>query len=177
MKKKLTQKRLKEALNYNKKTGLFTWKIRKQNIQVGSVAGCNDNGYTTIGLDGYKYSAHVLAWFYVEGYWPENIIDHRNRIRNDNRWLNLRHTSYICNAINIAIPKNNKSGVKGVCYEKGRDKWRADIQVYGRSKKLGRFNILVDAVMARYKAEVEYNFYKCDSDSSAFSFLSKRSLI
>lgn len=52
--------------------------------------------------------------------------------------------------------KTNKSGVKGVCFEKAVNKYVAYIGIQGRTIKLGRFNSFEDAVAARKAAEEKY---------------------
>lgn len=53
------------------------------------------------------------------------------------------------------LSKNIKSGVKGVSWDKEREKWVAQIQLQGINYGLGRFEKLEDAVSARKKAEQE----------------------
>lgn len=53
------------------------------------------------------------------------------------------------------VVENNKSGVKGVSWDKEREKWVAQIQLQGINYGLGRFEKLEDAVSARKKAEQE----------------------
>jgi len=54
-----------------------------------------------------------------------------------------------------AIPDNNKSGVRGVCYNNDRQKWDAYINFKRRKYYLGRFEFLEDAANARAEAEKE----------------------
>ena len=85
--------KLKRILNYDPDTGLFTYLVdRNYNAMKGMVAGHvhKKYGYVRIVIDGYTYDAHVLAWYYMTGEWP-NVIDHDNRIRHDNRWVNLKN--------------------------------------------------------------------------------------
>lgn len=35
----ITQDRLKELLTYDQTTGLFAWRVRRQSVKVGSIAG------------------------------------------------------------------------------------------------------------------------------------------
>jgi hypothetical protein len=53
-------------------------------------------------------------------------------------------------------PVNNRSGKKGVCYDKRRNLWEAYISVHRRKIHLGRFAKYEDAVKARQCAEDEY---------------------
>ncbi|WP_088816356.1 MULTISPECIES: AP2 domain-containing protein [Listeria] len=62
--------------------------------------------------------------------------------------------------VNINKPqqllKNNKSGRKGVTFDKERKKWMAQIWFQGKKHFLGRYTNFEDAVKAREKAEEEY---------------------
>ena len=102
----VTQERLKEVLDYNPKTGIFT--------KNGKIAGTtNSNGYIVIGIDIHRIMAHRLAWLYIYGEEP-NVIDHINRIRNDNSITNLRNVDCAINSKNMKQNKNNKTGIVGV---------------------------------------------------------------
>ncbi|MFW4291481.1 HNH endonuclease [Salmonella enterica subsp. enterica serovar Paratyphi C] len=46
-------------------------------------------GYIRIYINKKWYLAHRLAWLYVTGKWPINVIDHINRNKADNRFINL----------------------------------------------------------------------------------------
>lgn len=89
----ITQKELIEILIYCPDTGIFRWKIkvsRKNNI--GAIAGHlhRKTGYIRIIIKGKQYRANRLAWLYMTGEWPKNQVDHKNKVRHDNIWLNLR---------------------------------------------------------------------------------------
>ena len=60
------------------------------------------------------------------------------------------------------LSKNNKSGVKGVCFETRANKWRAYIGFAGEKIRLGYFSSFDEAVSARKNAEVLYGRYKGD---------------
>lgn len=184
MKKKsteiLTQQRLHELLHYDKDTGIFTNKItRGPNALVGQQAGCIDiiTGYRSIIVDSIKYRANRLAWFYVEGYWPEHDIDHKDRNRHNNRWMNLRHISRQCNIRNMKIKVNNTSGVTGVFWRKTNRKWASFITVSYKKLHLGTYENKLDAVSARWEGEKKYNFPSCNTISPSYLYLKKRNLI
>ena len=164
-------------LHYDPKTGNFRWKIRpSNNIQIGNIAGCITNkGYRQIYINNKPHTASKLAWLYMEGYYPENLIDHKDRIKDNDKWNNLRCVSHSCNMRNKFLSKNNISGIKGVCKFNG--KWFAYINNLNKQISLGSFITKVKAVKARYKAEVKYDYPKCDNDSSAYNYLSERNLL
>ena len=89
MRDAITEARLKERLHYDPDTGIFTWlKMSRQPKRLGSVAGGRCDGYIQIYLDGLIYRAHRLAWLYMTGEWPVGYLDHKNGVRDDNRWCN-----------------------------------------------------------------------------------------
>lgn len=54
------------------------------------------------------------------------------------------------------LPKNNRSGHKGVSWDKTRELWSAYINVHGRKIHLGRYARIEDAIAARVEAEEKY---------------------
>jgi len=156
----ITQKRLKEVLNYEPSTGIFIWKVQlsSRGIIGSEVTTKHLEGYTTIQIDGKQYLAHRLAWFYVHGYFPD-FIDHINHVRDDNRLVNLREVTRTENQQNLSIRCDNVSGVCGVSWDKARNRWTARIKVDDKYMYLGRFAEFSDAVNARKNAEVLYGFH------------------
>lgn len=137
----LTQKRLKEVLNYCPETGVFTRKIRTSNrVKVGAPAGCTTSqGYVAIRVDRRRYKAHRLAWLYVHGVWPNNDIDHDDRDRSNNRIDNLRDVTHKQNHENTGLRDDNTSGFRGVSSEPRTSKWVARIMHHGKQVNLGTF--------------------------------------
>lgn len=147
---------LRELLDYDQKTGAFTWRLRTgPNAPQGDRAGCvNGRGNVRIKIRGRFYLAHRLAWLHTHGEWPPHEIDHINGVRSDNRLVNLRLATRSQNQRNIALRRDNKSGVKGVTWHKEAHKWQAQIQVKGRNMYLGRFERLEDAADAYKRAAI-----------------------
>lgn len=175
----ITYERLRDVLDYDEETGLFTWTNPPgyKTVPGASAGSETKRGYVCIQIDGIKYKAHRLAWLYSKGYMTENEIDHINRIKNDNRICNLREVSRQCNVVNRGEQKNNTSGVIGVYRYKATGKWGACITITKSRKHLGFFNSKIDASMARYNAEIDYKFYKCNTISSAYQYLKKHGAI
>ncbi len=158
----LTQKRLKEILSYDSKTGLFTWiKSTNTRIQISSVAGGKTpKGYIQIRADKKLYLAHRLVWLYVHGKFPESFLDHINEIKNDNRICNLRLATTQENKQNQSKPqKNNTSGFLGVNWHKRDKKWVAGIKIKGKRKHLGSFTTIEEAHEAYFKAKRELHTF------------------
>jgi hypothetical protein len=150
--KTLTVERLKEVLDYDENTGLFTWRVKHAHSR--AIAGAKDYyGYCVIRVDGVLYKAHRLAWLYTYGEWPVKAIDHKNQIKNDNRILNLREATQSENMHNTRLRPNNKSGVSGVVWRSDRNKWNARIKVGYKNFNLGLYTDMNDAIQARKAAE------------------------
>lgn len=96
---------LHECFEYNPRTGCLKWRKRRPLAHFksqhgsdtwhgrypGAIAGTanHPDGYVRVRLGSRKALAHRIIWVLMTGEEaPE--IDHRNGIRNDNRWRNLR---------------------------------------------------------------------------------------
>jgi len=129
-----------EQLEYDAQTGIFRWKKSKGRASSGSVAGyARPNRYVSIKVNGKQYSGHRLAWIISYGVDPELEIDHINNDPHDNRLSNLRLATREQNSFNTPIGRRNKSGVKGVYFDKNENKWAAEITTNGRRILVGRF--------------------------------------
>lgn len=84
------------------------------------------------------------------------VVDHINKDGLDNRKSNLRVCTNAQNLCNCKIPKNNKSGIKGVYWSNSRNKWAAQLTINNKTKLIGRFNTFEEAVKARLEAEEKY---------------------
>jgi hypothetical protein len=82
----------------------------------------------------------------MTGKWPELEVDHINRIRDDNRWCNLRDVSRAINAQNMPLYKNNTSGHTGVCWNKKFNKWQVLCRANGKQVYGGLFDNKEEAV-------------------------------
>jgi hypothetical protein len=147
----ITQKELKELLQYNENTGIFTWLCDKGTNKVkNKIAGSiHSGGYLTIRINRKRYLAHRLAWLYIYGEWPKNQIDHINGIRDDNRIENLRNVTTRENQQNRKEHRNGK--LVGCNFHKPAKKWRAHIQINGKQIYLGLYNTEQDAHEAYLK--------------------------
>lgn len=153
---------LRSLLEYDPDTGNFAWKKRPVDLftnkracsvwnakYAGKPAGyAKGDGYIQICILSRIYRAHRVAFAIYHGRWPDAEVDHINLVRDDNRIHNLREASRSSNICNSPIYKNNTSGVKGVCWEKRRNKWCASIWLNRRKIHVGYFDFLDDAAKA-----------------------------
>jgi hypothetical protein len=139
----ITQSELKELLNYNQDTGIFTWKIPTRKIKVGDNAGyINEAGYVRLTISHKKYFAHRLAWLYVYGNFSKDTIDHINGNKSDNRISNLREATFVENKQNSKKSTKNTSGSKNVVWNKNCKKWQVQISLNRKLKYIGVFDNL-----------------------------------
>lgn len=137
--------KVKDLLAYDAETGLLCWKVNMTSrARAGQIAGCiGGRGYRLIGIDGMLYTAHHLAWFLHHGRQASEFLDHINRVRDDNRIVNLREASHRDNMNNVSLQKRNKTGVQCVRpWKNGR--YRAVV----RGVHLGLFDSLDEAAAA-----------------------------
>lgn len=145
----LTVERLRAVLRYDPDTGEWE-RIKKgagTRAKVGSRYG-KGRRYIRISVDGKRYLAHRLAWFYMTGEWPYPETDHRDRDSLNNRWRNLREATRSENGLNRGKAKNNTSGAIGVRWSKHAKQWVAHV---GRTY-LGYFRSKEAAIEARAQA-------------------------
>lgn len=138
----LTAERLREVLDYDPETGVFTRLVWTSNcVRVGdAVRGCPDgDGYLRIRVDKASYQSHRLAWLWVHGEWPVYQIDHINGVKHDNRLINLRDVTQSVNTQNLKRARaNNASSLLGVAPDYHR--WKSQITADGVTFHLGTFD-------------------------------------
>jgi len=137
----ITIEHLRESLDYNAQTGIFTWrKNHRRPDLIGKTAGSiHSAGYISIAIHNVKRLAHRLAWFHVTGVMPEGNIDHINGNKLDNSFANLRQVTRFGNLQNMRqATKANKVGLLGVSAHQG--KWRAQIMVNGKRIRASGFD-------------------------------------
>lgn len=150
----IDQKTLKILVNYNPHTGIFTRLNYKRLSKYGDRADTPHNkGYRQVSIENRAFLAHRLAWLYMTGKWPKNLIDHKDGVKDNNKWENLREATNSQNRHNSKVHRNNISGIKGVYKIKG--KYRVIIG-------LGTFDTLEEASNVYKKAAIKLHgeFYK-----------------
>ncbi len=152
-KKVPTVEEVRALLRYEPETGNFYWRERVNcnpgwnRRYAGKLAGCkNPNGYVKIEISNQPFWAHRLAWLYVHGEWPSHGIDHRHRIKGDNRISELRLATQGQNMANASLRSDNTSGFKGV--SRNGNIWVAEVWFKGKKVYLGCFDEVEHAAAA-----------------------------
>lgn len=91
--------------------------------------GCR-RGYRRISFMNKDIYEHRLIWALQTGEWPEKDVDHKNCIRFDNRWENLRE----------ADNSQNHANSRRTTIRKRRHRWISKITVKGKEIWLGTFD-------------------------------------
>ena len=169
----LTLDEIKNLLDYDEETGIFTWNYREGGTRgdklfnkrfAGNIAGgCSvkaDDGYLRIKIKGRVIKAHRLAVAFRDGEFPDGYVDHINGDIQDNRIINLRVVDKTGNGRNQKRYKNNKSGYSGVFWSETKQKWGAQIGSSETREHLGYYDTKDEAVLVRVKREKELNYHE-----------------
>ena len=149
----ITAERLRGLMTYDPDTGVLAWS------DTGAEAGYR-GVYRQVGIGGRLYYAHRLAWLYMTGEWPEADIDHANGDRLDNRWENIRAANRSENNQNLGQRSDNKSGFKGVWWNRANRNWSSQIQVRGKRYCLGNYPTAEQAYSAYLDAKRELHKFQ-----------------
>ena len=164
----LTQEYLLSILDYDPEAGVFVWRARTPRARyertdkgwntrrAGTEAGgVNVHGYVMINLFGIPKYVHRLAFLWMTGETPAQI-DHIDTNRANNRWSNLRPTTDTGNRANTFRRSDNTSGIKGVCWDRQRLRWFAQLHISGRHIFLGYHDRKEDAALAYAAGAARY---------------------
>jgi hypothetical protein len=153
-----SQEVLRQLLRYEPETGRLFWRERSaeqmncsdprgkewaanqwnsRNAGKEAFTASDHGGYRKGKINGAKYLAHRVIWKLVYGVDPD-VIDHVNRVTNDNRVHNLRSCTVADNSRNYR-KTNNSSRYRGVSWVKRDQVWAARIS-NGKGSKISLGN-------------------------------------
>lgn len=136
------------------------------NAKVGVPVGfVRTDGYRALSFENKPVLLHRAIWLLVTKDMPDCFIDHANGIKDDNRWCNLRPATKAQNGRNQPARRDNKLGIKGVCFDKSKGKYLAQATHDKKHYFLGRYETAEDASKA-YQAFAKKHheeFYFCES--------------
>ena len=133
-----------------------------RNIKTGKILkpGIDSHGYYRLSLcrngNEYKKLIHkLIAEYFIANPYNKQCVDHIDNDRLNNNINNLRWASYQENNMNSKLSSKNSSNYKGISFNKRCNKWEAYIRINGKTKHLGLFDKIEDAVNTRVKKAKE----------------------
>ena len=172
----LTADEARKLFRYEESTGKLYWRKRKLAVShydkqfntryAGKQAGYTNKrtGYTIVVVSPKTYRGDKLVWLMKTGKWPEGNLVHKNKVRHDDRFENLK------------VGSNNRAGVQGITWHKQAKKWIATAKIEGETVYLGLFESLDDAIRAQRKARkgAEKAKRKAEQDALEAEWRAKR---
>lgn len=128
-----------------------------QKVDKDDMSGCwiwqgaaDDRGYGQMWKSGRPRRAHRVSFELSNGPIPRGmVIDHKCRVPSCVNPGHLQAVTLGQNNENLGVVRpNNKSGARGVCWDKRRNQWAAYVGSKGARHHLGRFDNLDDAKVA-----------------------------
>lgn len=166
---------LRQLFSYEYETGLLRWNPRPVSFFpdarahkswttqfCGEVAGSVFMGrdgkyYREITYKKEKWRAHRVIWKMHHGTEPPEILDHIDGDGTNNRIENLREATIHQNGWNVRKSSRNKSGYKGVSFNKEKNRWRSAIRIMGKDILIGYYKTPEEASVAYQKAAMAYH--------------------
>ena len=90
------------------------------------------------------------------GYLPK-CVDHIDRDQTNDRIENLRAATVAENQRNVALRKDNSSGVKNVCWNKRSKKWGVQLSFNGKIRHFGHYDNLELAELVALEARAKFH--------------------
>jgi len=158
---------LRENLKYDMFSGVFSWRIKGAG-RYRPVGTITKKGYVRISLriagKACNFLGHRLAWFYTFGYWPSDLLDHKNGMKSFNSIFNLRDASNSQNQINRGLRSHNTSGRTGVSFNRQVGLWYACAAVNGKRILHNYYATEELAIAARKEAVLSFKEFVHSSE-------------
>lgn len=151
----LTAAYVHSLLIYDPISGNLCWKA---NPSIGImkntlVSQKKENGYLNVKINGLTFRAHRVIWLMQTGSWPTGNIDHKDRIRSNNAWHNLRNGTQAQNTWNAVSKRGLLRGLTPVKDKPGQ--FKATIMRNGKTHRLGSFFCAEKAHLAYKQAVID----------------------
>lgn len=133
-----------KGYTYDPETGIIKSKL-------GKICNSSSSGYIQVGGNDCRVLGHQLAWYLYYNKVPK-IIDHKDRVRSNNKIDNLRETTHHENLFN--------TNAKGYSYVKSTNKYLSSIRINNKHIYLGHYNTPEEAHQAYLDAKKIYHKIK-----------------
>ena len=143
---------VRRLFHYNSVTGEIRWRKRENEPKfklVGHIAGTRrrDGRGVIVYKNGFFLSSRI-AWAYMTGEWPAQLVDHADNDPSNDAWSNLRAANKTQNGFNKRRKSMSSSCFKGVYYATYARKWRSEIRAGAERRHLGYFDSEAEAAKA-----------------------------
>jgi hypothetical protein len=141
------------------KDGNLYWKSMpyKRNDLIGTKAGADIGANRSqITINKKHYKTHRLVFLMFHGYMPKEV-DHIDGNSLNNKIENLREATRSEQCCNTKLRKDSTSGIKGVTWDKARNKWIVSINKHKKTMFRGRFDDLELAQLVAIEARDKYH--------------------
>ena len=122
----------------------------------------------TLCLNGYVetfLTYRLVAFAFIPNPKCKKVIDHIDNNSLNNNVENLRWTTQSENICNSTLSRVNTSGVKGVYWDKSKQKWKSQICINKKVSHIGSYNTIEEATIARQtKANEIFGAYTNDCE-------------
>lgn len=145
----VTKELLLEWVDYDRSTGEFHWKKSGEKL-----CSTNNKKIPNQNIFGFKVRSTSLVWFAEHGVWRKtDAFIHIDGNKTNCQIDNLAETDQ-AETMQSDVPyKTNKSGHRGVFFNKLTKKWSANLQVRGESYLSQSLNSLEEALAKRIEFE------------------------
>ena len=152
----ITQDYVKQLFEY--RDGNLYWKNSPaRNVRPGSIAGyMQSEGYRSVKINNKQFKAHRIIFLMFYGWLPEKV-DHKDGDTLNNKIENLRFATSSENSFNAKKRADNKSGVKGVYWNKECKRWAVQISINNKHKYFGLYKDLELADLVAQEARDKYH--------------------
>lgn len=148
---KLSQEELHRIFEY--KDGELYRKYSKNPNYIGkkaSIPSIERHRYNNVFIDRKSYSVHKIIFKMFHGYCPKIIMHLDNNLLN-NKIENLAKGTRSQVTFRQKMRIDNKSGLRGVCWNKYLNKWKSQITFENKKINLGHFDDKIEAYKTYYK--------------------------
>lgn len=160
----ISKEYIEKLYEYDPETGVCKNKVTGNYPEPKKVDGEIVNSYLSLTFSLPNSTVKVtmavqrIAWLIMTGSFPPDglHIDHKNQIKHDNRWSNLRLLTHSDNLMNRdkARSDNSSTGIIGVSLTK-QGKYHAYIHINKKRVNIGFFDTVEEATEARRLKKLE----------------------
>lgn len=128
------------------------YRVNKKTFELVKTGYKSGDGYLQFKLNGKMVSVHryIYEKYHNITLQPDQLINHKNHKRDDNRIENLE-------VVNSFENQQYRENVVGVYWDKSKNKYKAQIQFNNEKKSLGYFDKFEDAVRKSKETRKFYN--------------------